>query len=99
MACARQILRRAAEFHEHGAFVDELARHRPDNMDTQHPVGLRIRQHFHEAVGRQAGFSPRVRQKRKLASLVLNFLLLELVFASADRCYFRSRIDDRWVTS
>ena len=70
MAGARQIFRGAAELHQHRAFMDELAGHRTEDVHAEHPVGLRIRQHLDEAVGRLIGFGPTVGEKRELADLV-----------------------------
>ena len=55
VGCAWQVRARssaeAAELHQHRALVDHLAGVAADDVDTQHPVGRRIGQDLHEAVG------------------------------------------------
>src|SRR5215212_5787343 len=78
MAGPRQVFRRAAELHQHRAFMDEFSGHRADDMHAQHTVGPRIRQDFDETVGGLVGLRPRIDKKRKLAGLVIDSRLLQL---------------------
>src|SRR5215216_3503493 len=95
MAGPRHIFRRAAELHQHRAFMNEFSGHRADDMHPEHAVGPRIRQDFDEAVGGLVGLRPRIGEKRKLAGLVVDSRLLQLLFRFAHRRHFRRGIDDR----
>ena len=55
MAGARQILGRAAEFHQHRRFVDHLAGAEADDVHAEHAVGLLVGEDLDEALGVQHG--------------------------------------------
>ena len=52
---ARNVLGRCTELHGHDDLVDQVAGIRSDDVGPENPVGLRIRQNFHETVGIRIG--------------------------------------------
>ena len=97
MAGSRQILCRAAKFHQDRHFVDDLTRIHPDDMRAKHAIGLGIGQDLHESVRRLVRLGPAIRQERELADLVFDAGSLQLFFRLADGSDFRARIKELLV--
>src|SRR5829696_396201 len=94
VAGAREVLGRAAEFHQHRRFVDHLARFRPDDVHPEHPGGRRVGEDLHEAVGGVVDLGAAVRREGELADVVGDPRGLQLLLGPAYRGDFRVRVDD-----
>ena len=57
---AGEIFRAAAELHEHAGFMDHLAGLAPDDVHTEHAIGLRICENFDKTVGGLVDPGPRI---------------------------------------
>ena len=55
MAGSRQVLRRAAELHDHSGLGNKFADIRPDHVHPKNAIRLCIRQHLDEAIGLPGG--------------------------------------------
>ena len=51
MTGARQVLGRAAEFHQDGGFMDHFAGFAADDVHAEHPIGFGICENLHKSFG------------------------------------------------
>ena len=89
------VFRRCAEFHCLGHLRDHRAGQRGNAPYAQHPVGLGIGNHLHEAIGLVVGLGAAVGHHRELADLDLT-AFAGLLFGQADAGKFGVGIDYAW---
>src|SRR6516165_9028858 len=94
VAGAREIFRRAAEFHQDAGFGDELARARAKDMNAKHAIGLGIGENLHKAIGVAHGASPAIGGEGKFPDLVFDSFGFQIIFRSPDGSDFGHCVDD-----
>ena len=84
VAGARQILGSGTKCHCYANLVNQVARHRPDNMGPQNAICCLVGQDFHKAVGGKIRLGTSVAHEGKLANFVVapGFLQLFLRLAN-----------------
>ena len=88
-----EILGRAAELHQHRCLGDHGAGVGAEDMHAEHAVGRRIGQHLDEAFRGAVDLGAAVGGEGKLADLVGDAGLLQLLLGLADRSNLRRGID------
>ncbi len=96
VAGARQILGGTAEFHQNRGFVDHFAGFAADNVHAEHPIGLRICENLHEAVGGLVDLGAAIGGEGEFADGVGHAGLLQLFLGLADGRNFRRGIHNAW---
>src|SRR5215475_15995101 len=96
MTGACEILRRATKLHQHGRFVDHFTGFAADNMDTKHPVGLRICENLDESFRRLIHLGAAIRGKWEFSDGISDASLLQLFLRLTDGRYFRRGIHNTW---
>ena len=85
VAGAGEIFGRTAEFHQHGDFVDEVARARADDVGAEHLVGGGVGENLDEAVGMADRPGAAVGGEGEFADVVGRACRLQLLL-QADQC-------------
>ena len=91
---ALQILGTRRVFHREHGFTDQLAGHRPNDVDTQDLVAVARSDNFCETRARFHRARPSARCKRKAADLIGHAACLDLLLALPDPGNLRCGVDD-----
>ena len=76
--------------------MDQIARHRADDMRAENAISLGVREEFDKPIGGKICFRSTVAHERKLASLVSAGSLFQLFFGLTDCRNFGMRVDHTW---
>ena len=94
VAGASEVVGRAGEFHDRGAFGDDGGCLGAEDVDAEDAVGLGVGDDLREAVGFIHGEGAAVDAEVEFAGVVGNTFGFELLFGFADPCELGGRVDD-----
>src|SRR6516162_1517240 len=94
VAGTRQVLGRAAKFHQHRSFVDHFAGFNAYDVNAEHPIAFRICENLHESIRGLVDLGAAIGGKREFAGGIASTGLLQLFLGLADCGDFRRCIHD-----
>lgn len=92
VAHAGNIFRAGAVLHREDCLVNELSRGRSDHMHAQDLVCVAVGEYLGESVRLKIRLRPGVRHERKLADLVIDAFLLQILLRLTDPAHLRMRV-------